>query len=182
MLPPPQPEDAASVSVLIPSLQIRDRLYESSQRVGCKAFSSLLPCSRHERDEQCPSRSIRLTVPYAENLETVPHPDLNLSRIAEPIPNRPIKVEQQRRRRRIPEIVAIQNVEYFNQRLELTAPSQTEWFRQPDIPAGEGIVAPDRIAEQNRSIGADSVRRRCRPLPARLVVDALLRCRLRRVE
>ncbi len=64
--------------------------------------------------------------PTPRKLEAVPHTNLYLPGIAKPIANRPVKVEQQRRRRRIPEIVAIQNVEYFNQRLELTAPSQTD--------------------------------------------------------
>src|SRR6266436_6241068 len=178
MVPPTQRGDAASASVLIPSLQLQDRQYASFLPTNCKTFSSPLGDSRHERDEQNSSRSIRLTVPRAEKLEAVPHSSLYLPGIAKSIANRPVKVEQQRCRRRIAEIVAIQDVEHLNQRLELTPPSHAEGTRKSDIPARERVVAANRVPQQDRAVGADSVRRRCRALPARLIVDALLRCRL----
>src|SRR6266436_9840045 len=86
---------------------------------------------------------------YAEMLEAVPHSNLYLPGIAKPTANRPVKIEQQRCRRWVAEVVAIQNVEYLNQCLELASPTQTEWTRESDVPAGEGIVTPDRIAKQN---------------------------------
>src|SRR6267154_6473694 len=139
--------------------------------------------SRNERDEQSSSRSIRRAVPYAEKLEAVPHSNLYLPGIAKPIANRPVKVEQQRCRGWIAEIVTIQNVEYLDQRLDLTPTSEAEGARESDVPARESIVATDRIPEQDRSIGANSVLGRARAHAARQIVrPALLRGRLRRVE
>ena len=58
-----------------------------------------------------PPKSLR-----REKLEAVPNPNLYLSGIPEPISNRPVEVEQQRCRRRIAEIVAIENVEHLDHR------------------------------------------------------------------
>ena len=102
-------------------------------------------------------------IPTPRNLEAVPHSNLYLPWITKPIANRPVKVEQQRCRRWITEIVAIQNVEYFNQRLELTSASEAEGARESDVPARERIVPANGVAQQDRSgrdrsVFADSIR------------------------
>ncbi|SRR6266436_7414957 len=100
---------------------------------------------------------------YAEMLEAVPHTNLYLPGIAKPVANRPVKIEQQRCRRWVAEIVAIQNVEHLNERLELPPTSHAEWTRKSDVPARERIVPANGVAQQDRSgrdrsVFADSIR------------------------
>src|SRR6185436_10162466 len=98
------------------------------------------------------------------------------------IANGAVEVEQQGRRRRIAEIVPIEDVEYFHQCLHLPPVSYPERTRQANVPAGKSVVAANGVAQEDASVRADAIGRRRRARAGPLVIGtALLRRWLGRV-
>src|SRR5689334_5561721 len=82
-------------------------------------------------------------------LEDPPHARLQLPWVAQARANRSVEVEQQVAVRRIPEVVAVEQVEHLDDELRLVPHADVERLREADVPREVGVVLAQRVAEQD---------------------------------
>src|SRR6266496_3762779 len=131
-------------------------------------------------DPACASTALYRPLPSF--LEHPPQARLHLPRVAEPGPDGPVEVEEQRRGRGVPEVVGVGEVKDLDDRLDFTLVADRDRPRDAHVPREEGVVLAQRVALQDGAVGADAVLRGRGALTAGEVVDALLGDRLGRVD
>ena len=85
----------------------------------------------------------------------------NCARRVSPNPTayRPVKVEEQRPVRGVERVVRVDQVEDLEDGFDRSAAAEGERPRQLQVPGDELVVAPQRVALQDRAVRADPVRR-----------------------
>lgn len=105
---------------------------------------------------------------------------LNLSCVAESTAHSAVEVEQQAVEGGVIEVVASEDVEDLDDRVDTLPRTDHECSRNPQIPAGLGVIATERIAIQDGAVRTDAIAVPTACPGTEIVRAALLRDRLRR--
>src|SRR5690349_19071283 len=96
--------------------------------------------------------------PFNVSSEDPPQSRLQLPRVAESGPDRPVEV-QERPHTRILEVIRVRDVEDLDQGLELPPRTGRERPGDPDIPGEVGVVLPKRVPQNDAAVRTDAVGR-----------------------
>src|SRR5690349_22503787 len=96
--------------------------------------------------------------PFNVSSEDPPQSRLQLPRVAESGPDRPVEV-QERSHTRILEVIRVRDVKDLDQGLELPPRTRRERPGEPEIPREIGVVLPQGIPQDDAAVRTDTVGR-----------------------